>query len=338
MSIHNEINLHKGGVWIYAEIHHEKLLPVSYELLGEAKKLARKLGVKTYSIIIGGVQDNLKQFADKLISYGSDMVYIVEHQRYHEKIENMYANVLYEMINQGAPEIMLFGATFHGRSIAPRVATRLGTGLTADCTALDIDESSKLLLQTRPTFGGSLMATIITPHHKPQMATVRPNTMKKPALKHKQKGTIIKPNIPFTEKPTMTILKTVSNHTTTLINLIDADIVVAVGRGFKTKSQIAMAQKFAERIGGALAASRAIVDAGLLSYSCQVGQTGRSVSPKIYIALGISGAIQHIAGMSSSQVIIAINKDSAAPIFEIADYGIVADVCTLLPCLLKELG
>jgi electron transfer flavoprotein alpha subunit len=240
-----------------------------------------------------------------------------------------------QLIAKYKPEIVLMGATTYGRSLAPRVASRLNTGLTADCTRLDIDKEKRLLVQTRPAFGGNLMATIICPNHRPQMCTVRPKVMKPLEQDLSRIGEIIRPDITI---PADVKVKIVDEVTTLCekVNLLEADIIVAGGRGLGDPKNFALVKELADVLGGAVGASRAVVDAGWVEYSHQVGQTGKTVSPKVYFACGISGAVQHLAGMSSSDTIIAINKNPEAPIFNIATYGIVGDALEVLPALIAE--
>jgi electron transfer flavoprotein alpha subunit len=240
-----------------------------------------------------------------------------------------------QLVEKYKPEIVLIGATTYGRSLAPRVASRLNTGLTADCTGLEIDPEKKILLQTRPAFGGNLMATIICPNHRPQMSTVRPKVMKPLEPDFSRSGEIIQPNVVIPENLKVKVLDVVQTVCET-VSLSEADIIVSGGRGLGDAKNYALVEELARVLGGAAGASRAIVDAGWVDYSHQVGQTGKTVGPKVYFACGISGAVQHLAGMSSSDIIIAINKNPDAPIFKIATFGIVGDVREILPELIKQ--
>ncbi len=321
-----------NGIWVYAEIENGSFANVTYELLGEAVRLADKLNVKISTVVIGSEPDIC---VTNLFLHGSDIVYIVANSKYSYHNDEIYTGIMCELIQNYKPEILLFGATVYGRSLAPRIASRLRVGLTADCTEFDIDEETGQLLQTRPAFGGNLMATICSPNCRPQMATVRPNTMKVLIRDKTSIGEVIRPKVSDVEQCRTVIRDIVEVIGDSKRNLSEADIIVAVGRGVGKKENLDIIKKFANRIGGSIAASRAIVDEDMIDYAHQVGQTGKTVAPKVYIALGISGAIQHLAGMSSSNVIIAVNKDAQAPIFDIADYGIVCDMFEILPYLIE---
>ncbi len=273
--------------------------------------------------------------AQELISYGADNVYLVDHPSLQRFNDESYADIFTQLISRYKPEIVLMGATTYGRSLGPRVASRLNTGLTADCTQLEIDTERRLLLQTRPAFGGNLMATIICPDHRPQMSTVRPKVMKALDPDPSRVGEIIRPDVDIPLDTRVKVLETV----TTLcekVNLTEADIIVSGGRGLGDPGNFALVEELAQILGGAVGASRAVVDAGWVDYSHQVGQTGKTVGPKVYFACGISGAVQHLAGMSSSDTIIAINKDPDAPIFKVATFGITGDVVEVLKALISE--
>lgn len=320
------------GVWVFAEQKHGVVSQVAFELLGEGRKLADTLSVPLSAVLIG---NNLPDEAKKLIAYGADNVYYVDHQSVEYYNDESYTGIFVQLIEQFKPEIVLIGATTYGRSLAPRVASRINTGLTADCTGLEIDPCSRLLLQTRPAFGGNLMATIICPNHRPQMSTVRPKVMKPLEPDYSRNGEIIRPNVIIPENLKTKVLDVVQTVCET-VSLSEADIVVSGGRGLGEAKNYALVEELARVLGGAAGASRAIVDAGWVDYSRQVGQTGKTVGPKVYFACGISGAVQHLAGMSSSDVIIAINKDPDAPIFRIATFGIVGDVLEILPEMIKQ--
>ncbi|HZK70381.1 MAG TPA: electron transfer flavoprotein subunit alpha [Clostridia bacterium] len=319
------------GIWIFAQQKNGKVSEVVFELLGEAIKLAEKLKTDVSAVILG---ESLKDATKKLITYGADKVYKIENKELKDFNDEIYADILRQLINEYKPEIVLFGATTYGRSLAPRIASKLNTGLTADCTILEIDEEKKLLLQTRPAFGGNLMATIICPNHRPQMATVRPKVMKAIEPNFNRTGHIISPKVNLRTALKVKVLDIVDIMKSE-IAIEEADIIVAAGRGIGNIKNIRLIEEFAREIGGAVAASRAVIDAGWLEYPHQVGQTGKTVAPKIYFALGISGAIQHLAGMSSSDVIVAVNNDPEAPIFKIARYGIVGDLTEVLPELIR---
>ena len=326
-----DISLYKD-VWVFGEQKDAEVSSVALELLGEGRKLADQLNVKLAAVIMG---DSVEQAAKNLISFGADEVFIVEHPSLKDFNDESYADIFVQLIRKYKPEIVLLGATTYGRSLAPRVASRLNTGLTADCTKLEIDTQRRLLLQTRPAFGGNLMATIICPDHRPQMSTVRPKVMKALEQDLSRNGEIIRPEIMIPED---TRIK-VTDIVTTLcekVNLTEADIIVSGGRGVGDPKNFALLEELANVLGGAVGASRATVDAGWIDYSHQVGQTGKTVGPKVYFACGISGAVQHLAGMSSSDTIIAINKNPDAPIFKVATFGIVGDLLEVLPALTSE--
>ncbi|MFH1238637.1 MAG: electron transfer flavoprotein subunit alpha [bacterium] len=321
------------NVWVFAEQRNNKVEPVAYELLGEGSKLAAKLGQKLCAVLMGS---EVKEAAKDLVAHGADIVYMVEDPALASFQEDPYARVMVRLIQEEKPNIILIGATTIGRSIGPKVATVIETGLTADCTGLEIDPEKKLLLQTRPAFGGNIMATIICPNNRPQMSTVRHKVMKKAPKDPAHKGEIITKKFdPGFMDSRSKIIKFVEEVTKT-VNLAEADIIVSGGRGMGGPENFKLIEELANVLGGAVGASRAAVDAGWMPYSHQVGQTGRTVCPKLYIACGISGAIQHLVGMQSSDVIVAINKDSGAPIFKVATYGIEGDLFVVVPELIKE--
>jgi len=321
-----------NGVWVFAEQKRGAVSQVAFELLGEGRKLADALSVPLSAVLFGS---NLQDEANKLIAYGADNVYYVDHQSVEHYNDESYTDIFVQLIKKYKPEIVLIGATTYGRSLAPRAASRLNTGLTADCTGLRIDPEKRLMLQTRPAFGGNLMATIICPDHRPQMATVRPKVMKPLEPDYSRNGEIIHPDVIIPADVKTKVLDSVQTVCET-VSLTEADIVVSGGRGLGEAKNYALVEELARVLGGAAGASRAIVDAGWVDYSRQVGQTGKTVGPKVYFACGISGAVQHLAGMSSSDIIIAINKNPDAPIFKIATYGIVGDVLEVLPELIKK--
>jgi electron transfer flavoprotein alpha subunit len=320
-----------SGVWVFGEQQNGIPANVVHELLGVGRELADQLNTDLSVVLIGkSFGDNAKN----LISYGADKVYLVEDPSLEKFNDESYTEIFAQLIKKYKPEIVLIGATTYGRSLAPRVASKLNTGLTADCTHLEIDPERKILLQTRPAFGGNLMATIICPNHRPQMATVRPKVMKALEPDSSRTGEIIRPEVSIPQDTSIKVLDVVSTLSD-MVNLAEADIIVSGGRGLGDPKNFALVRELARVLGGAVGASRATVDAGWIDYSHQVGQTGKAVSPKIYIACGISGAIQHLAGMSSSDIIIAINKNPDAPIFRVATYGIVGDVLEVLPELIR---
>lgn len=321
-----------SGVWIFAEQKNGEPESIAYELLGVGRTLADDRKTALSAIIIGnGLDDACK----KLIAQGADKVIVVEDESLAHYNDESYSDLFTQLIKQNKPEIILIGATTYGRSLAPRIASRINTGLTADCTKLEIDPTDGKLLQTRPAFGGNLMATIICPNHRPQMATVRHKVMKELEPDETRSGEIIRPDV-IIPRDLKIKVKDVVSTICEMVPLTEADIIVSGGRGMGDPKNFALINELAEILGGAVGASRATVDAGWIEYSHQVGQTGQTVGPQVYFACGISGAIQHLAGMSSSDTIIAINKNPDAPIFKIATFGIVGDVMEILPLLIKE--
>jgi electron transfer flavoprotein alpha subunit len=321
------------GIWVFIEQKKGKVQSVSYELLGKAQELAKKLSCQVSAVLLG---NNLDGQLDELIWQGADNIYLVEDKKLENFQDEPYTNVLVKLIQKYKPEILLCGATSIGRSLISRVAVKINTGLTADCTGLDIDPKEKILLQTRPAFGGNIIATIITPHHRPQMATVRHKVMQPMAPDKKRKGKIIRERFDGSVYASATKLLDIVEELETLVNLSEADIIVSGGRGMAGPENFKILEELARVLGAAVGASRAAVDSGWMPYSHQVGQTGRTVAPKIYIACGISGQIQHLVGMQSSKIIVAINKDADAPIFKVATYGIVADLFEIIPALTKR--
>ncbi|MGE5309313.1 MAG: FAD-binding protein [Deltaproteobacteria bacterium] len=321
------------GVWVFAEQKKGKVQSVAYELIGKARELAQKTGSHVGAVLIG---NDVEKEAQALICSGVDTVYLVEAPQLANFQDEPYTNVLVSLIKKYKPEIVLCGATFIGRSLISRVAIRVDTGLTADCTGLDIDPQKKLLLQTRPAFGGNIMATIICTNHRPQMATVRHKVFPQPALDKSRKGKIVKETFALNDLVSRTTLVDVIEEVESLVNIAEADIIVSGGRALGNHDNFKMLEELAQVLGGAVGSSRAAVDAGWMAYSHQVGQTGRTVAPKLYIACGISGQIQHLVGMQSSKCIVAINKDPDAPIFKVATYGIVGDIFQIVPALTKK--
>jgi electron transfer flavoprotein alpha subunit len=321
-------------VWVFVESEKDNIGSVSFELLGKASHLAKKLGGKAVAVFIGY---NIRKKAEQLIHKGADKVILVDREEFKNFISENYANAISYLITKYKPEIFLAGATTAGRSLVSRIAVSIRTGLTADCTSLDIDKEKRLLIQTRPAFGGNIMAQIITPCYRPQMATVRHKVMEELAEDKKKKGEIVEEildgkfideRVKFIEFIKEEIVK---------VNLADADIIVSGGRGLQEAKNFELITKLADALGAAVGASRSAVDSGWISYSHQVGQTGRTVAPKMYIACGISGQIQHLVGMQSSKIIVAINKDPDAPIFKVANYGIVGDLFQIVPLLTRKL-
>jgi electron transfer flavoprotein alpha subunit len=323
---------HKG-VWVFAEQKKGAVQSVSFELIGKARELADKLGTYVGAVLLGSKLDIAAQ---ELMCAGADTVYVVDDPKLANFMDEAYSKVLIKLILKYKPEVVLSGATIIGRSLMSRVAITVDCGLTADCTGLDIDMERKILLQTRPAFGGNIMATIISPNHRPQMATVRHKVFVQPELDKRRKGKVIKETFPASDLTSRTTLIDVVEEVENLVNLAEADIIVSGGRALGNHENFKMLQDLAQALGAAVGSSRAAVDAGWMPYSHQVGQTGRTVAPKLYIACGISGQIQHLVGMQSSKVIVAINKDPDAPIFKVATYGIVGDIFELVPALTKK--
>lgn len=322
-----------NGVWTFAEQREGKLANVALELLGEGRKLANALGEPLVAVLLG---QGLTEAAQKLIAHGADKVFVADAPELKHFLEDSYAQVLTDLATQQKPNIILMGATAIGRSLAPKVAARLETGLTADCTGLEVDVAEKNLLQTRPAFGGNLMATILCPNHRPQMATVRPKVFKPLEADVNRQGEISPVDLSGIVWDIRAKILEVVNEVGYMVNLEEANIIVSGGRGLGDPKNFCYVEELAKTLGGAVGASRAAVDAGWIPYAHQVGQTGKTVGPKIYFACGIRGAIQHLAGMQSSDIIIAINKDPDAPIFKLATFGIVGDVLEVLPLLTKE--
>ncbi len=321
-----------SGIWVFAEQRDGKLAEVSLELLGIGRKLAEKRNVALSAVLLGAGQDQARE----LIRWGADRVYLAEDESLRQFNDEPYVEVLSSLALEHKPEVILAGATAIGRSFLPRVAARLQTGLTADCTSLDIEPDTGNLVQIRPAFGGNIMASIVCPRHRPQMATVRPKVMKKGQYDPDRTGEIIKINteqLPCRTK----VLRSIKEESKTSVNLQELDVIVSGGRGIGGPEGFKLLEELAELLGGGVGASRAAVDEGWIPYSHQVGQTGKTVSPKLYIACGISGAVQHLVGMQSSDIIVAINKNPDAPIFNVADYCIVGDYKEIVPLLIKKI-
>jgi len=318
------------GMWVFAEQRYGKLKPVSLELLGKARELAARLNAKVTSVLFGY---NIGFLARDLIAYGADQVLMMDEEWLGDFNDRIYGELITNLVKEHKPEIVLVGATSKGRSLAPYISSSLKTGLTADCTGLSIDDEG-LLVQTRPAFGGNLMAEIVCPHNRPQMATVRPKVFKPLEPDYEKRGIITR----IQKEPIEGLVKLIRNiDNAEGQSLTDAEIIVSVGRGIGSAANIRLAGELADALGGVLASSRPLVDMGWMPYSRQVGQTGKTVAPRIYIACGISGAIQHLAGLADIDTIIAINQDPEAPIFKVANYGIVADVKEFLPLLTEKI-
>jgi len=340
------------GVWVLAEQRENKLMNVSLELVSEGRKLADKLDEELSAVVLGS---DIKDTSEKLIAHGADNVYLIEDERLKDYRTGPYTSIISDMINKFKPEIVLLGATHNGRDLGPRISARIDTGLTADCTELSIEDKRGILLQTRPAFGGNLMATIICPDHRPQMATVRPGVMEKVEPNYERvgdikeckisldqdnidsevikKSKIIKLDSSTSELDFYTEIKEIVKQAQGNVNLEDADIIVSGGRGVGDPDGFSTIKNLAETLNAEVGASRAVVDEGWIEKEHQVGQTGKTVKPRVYIACGISGAIQHKAGMDNSDIIIAVNTDPEAPIFEACDYGIVGDLHQVVPML-----
>ncbi|MBR4209446.1 MAG: electron transfer flavoprotein subunit alpha/FixB family protein [Lachnospiraceae bacterium] len=326
------------GVYIFAQQVDNKLSGIAFELIGKAKDLAKDLDTEVVAMLLGyGVKD----LADELAAYGADKVIVVDDPALATYMTEPYTHAICSIIKEYKPEIVLIGATAIGRDLAPRVSSRVHTGLTADCTGLEIGDFKratgeilpKQLLMTRPAFGGNTIATIACPDHRPQMATVRPGVMQKKDRIEGAKANVIEFNPGFEKNNKYVEILDVVKTVAETADIMDAKILVSGGRGVGSKENFAMLQDLADALGGMVSASRACVDAGWAEKDRQVGQTGKTVRPQLYIACGISGAIQHLAGMEDSDIIIAINKDETAPIFDVADYGIVGDVKKIVPML-----
>jgi electron transfer flavoprotein alpha subunit len=321
------------GVWVIAEHYKNIVHPVVFQLLGKGGDLAKELEVNLTLVILGA---NFDERLDEFSLHGPDEIIYIKSPILKNYYSDLYVQALTELIKENKPEIILIGATPTGRDFAPRVAKRLNAGLTADCTGLEIDQTTRNLLQTRPTFGGTLMATIRTPNSRPQMATIRPGIFNSQE-RSKGKTRIRKIDFNFKEKDLVTKIVRVIERKKNSINLEDAEIIVSGGRGVGSKESFKIIEELAEVLGAELGGSRVTVELGWLDQDRQIGQTGKTVSPKLYIACGISGAIQHLAGMQNSEIIVAINKDRNAPIFNVAHYGIVGKLDEIVPLLIEAL-
>ena len=334
--VNQGINLNDyNGVWVIGEQREGKINPVTIELIGEGRKLADQLG-KELAVVIAGYE--VEKEVKELLHYSVDKVYYINDPLLKDFTTDGYAISIANLIERKKPEVVLVGATSIGRDIAPRIAGKVGTGLTADCTKLEIDSTDNKLLQTRPAFGGNLMATIVCPKNRPQMSTVRPGVMAKAVRNESETGILEVVTPELTEKMIRTRLVEILPQEKKSVNLTDARIIVSGGRGLKRAEGFELIKELADKLGAEIGASRAAVDSGWIEHSHQVGQTGTTVRPELYIACGISGAIQHLAGMSDSKYIVAINKDAKAPIFSICDYGIVGDLHEIIPEMIESLN
>lgn len=323
-----------NGVWVFAEQREGHLEKVSLELLGEGRKIADKLGVKLTALLLGS---GIKDLGKGLRNHGADEVLVVDNKELEHYTTDGYTKVICDLVNKRKPGILFIGATFIGRDLGPRVAARLETGLTADCTSLDVDITNGNLLATRPAFGGNLMATIVCPDHRPQMATVRPGVFEKLEEEEKEGG-VEEISVNLSSEDIRTKVLEIVKENKEIVDISEANFIVAGGRGMGSQENFKLLYELAEALGGVVAASRAAVDKGWLDKAYQVGQTGKTVRPNIYIACGISGAIQHVAGMQDSDLIIAVNKDESAPIMKIADYGIVGDIVKVITQMIAEVN
>ncbi len=323
-------------LWVYIETNRDgSAKPVGLELLNPGHRLAKVQGGALVAVIIG---NNIESAIKDATKYGAEKIIAVDDKIYEQYTTDAYADTLVALLKKYEPTTMFVGATGNGRDMAPRVSCRLGTGLTADCTALDIDEEDGKMAWTRPAFGGNLMATIKCPDSIPQIGTVRPGVFKKLEADESRTAEVINEKVDIDPSKIRTkVVELIKETATEIVNLEGADVIVSGGRGLGDPSKFELIKELADLLGGEVGASRAAVDAGWIAHSHQVGQTGKTVSPKLYIACGISGAIQHMAGMSGSRTIVAINKDADAPIFNIADYGIVGDLNTIVPMLINEI-
>lgn len=345
------------NIWVYAEQRNGKLMNVALELIGEGHRLSRDIGgdTKVAAVLVG---NNIEGLAKECFEYGADMVYLLQDELLEQYTTDAYTKVISDAIVELKPDIVMYGATHIGRDLAPRIAGRANTGLTADCTHLDVsmqkyidftsknttldtsnldpNSDDKGLKMTRPAFGGNLMATIVCPNTRPQMATVRPGVMQKLEKQEGATGEVINVKVDLKADDIRIKVLEVVKSAKELVSLTDADIICSGGRGLGDASGFDLMKKFADKVGGVVGSSRAAVDSGWIDHSHQVGQTGTTVKPKIYFACGISGAIQHLAGMQTSDIIVAINKDPDAPIFEVADFGIVGDLYKVIPEIMDQ--
>lgn len=326
-----------SGVWIFAEQHAGELRPTGPQLLGKGRELADELGEELCAVVLGS---EVEKMAEQLIRYGAEKVYVVDAPVFENYTTGAYTTALTTLISKHKPSVFIYGATHLGRDLAPSVAGHLGLGLTADCTGLSITqvEGQKVLQQTRPAFGGNVMADIICPNTRPQMATVRPHVMHPLERDETRKGEIIKEEIKVDPSAIKTeVLEVLEPEETGEISVEEADIVISGGRGVGAEENFEILRDLAKVLGGTVGCSRPIVEEDIMPKSRQVGQSGKTISPKLYIVSGVSGAIQHLVGIKSSDKIIAINKDPNAPIFDVADFGIVGDLHKIIPLLTEEL-
>ena len=322
----------KNSVWVCLEQTDGKIAGVSYEMLSEARKLADQLSTEVCAVLMGAqVQDQAKE----AFAYGADKVYVCDDEKLKDYRTDSYCKVLENLVKENTPDILLLAATTNGRDLATRLASRLETGLAADCVALNLEDGQ--LVATRPTYGGNIMADVVFPEKRPAMCTIRPNALSKSEPDTSKTGEVIAVAMDAEEAELRTKVREVLAKASGEISLTDAQIIVSGGRGLGDASGFDLIREFAQTLGAAVGASRAAVDAGWIPYEHQVGQPGKTVAPKLYIACGISGALQHLAGMKTSDVIVAINKDEEAPIFGVANYGIVGDLYKVIPVMIEEI-
>jgi len=327
-----DIDKEYSGVWVFVEQLEGKLATVTLELVGEAKKLATSLNVQVSTVLLG---DKVETIIPTLFEHGADTVYIIDDPVFHFYRAETYKSAFCYLVEKYKPEILLMGATTTGRDLAGAVATTLKTGLTADCTALDIDLEKKILLASRPAFGGNIMATIVCKDHRPQMATVHPKVMKMPIPERNRTGLVVRETFAIAEESLKTIVLKIVKDEAENVKLEDAKIIVSGGRGIQNEQVFKLLNELASVLGGVVSGSRGAVEKGLIGHKHQIGQTGLTVSPKLYFAIGISGAVQHTVGIQGSETIIAINTDPECPMMKIATYGIVGDALTILPKLIE---
>ncbi|HSW57099.1 MAG TPA: FAD-binding protein [Dehalococcoidales bacterium] len=322
------------GVAVYIEARGNVAADVSWELVGKARELAAKLDTQVYGFVLG---QNVANIAHEAVYYGCDKVYLMESPLLQTYFSRVYGKALTQLTNEVKPGIMLVGATSLGRDLASVVATHLKTGLTADCTGLDIDPNEKLLLMTRPTFGGNIMATILCRNHRPQMSTVRPKVMRMPSRDLTRKGEIIEVKFNGKVEEVPRIIETITLDPSSIIDITHSPVLVVIGKGACDSRDFSMFEELAGLLNGTIACSRPLVEAGILPYARQVGQTGKTVAPKLYIGIGVSGAVQHLVGMQSSEKVIAINADRNAAMVKVADYSLVGEYQKVVPELIRGL-
>ncbi len=321
------------GVLVFVEQRFSEIQNVSLELLGKGRELADELGVPVIAALVGY---NLDEKANLLVEYGADKVVVVNDKELEIFRTEPYAQAVTAVVKAEMPEVVLFGATSIGRDLAPRVSARLQTGLTADCTKLEIGDD-RMLMMTRPAFGGNIMATIVSPDHRPQMSTVRPGVMSKLERDASRKGEVVNFELQLEENNCYVEVLSFETDSSEKMDIQDADVLISGGRGLGSKEGFNLLQELADELGGMVSASRAAVDSDWMPHDRQVGQTGKTVRPNLYVACGISGAIQHVAGMEESELIIAVNKDADAPIFDVSDLGVVGDYKKVLPLVIEEI-